>query len=203
MPIHLVQERWWVQALCKTDPETQVCRRHGELVYTFCINCGVPICSGCKEEPERETRITSLRIRAQEELLKQKNGTITKRCSSPRVASTKSEISRGAFHEAPPVFTDTHTDKSIRVTTNTYAQTHSPHATHASRFSLAPLGYGACSCVKVALDFVSPESAQQACVELPREFRRGAHPDKCQGKMMLIHATQQAFADLEAVGRLP
>ena len=99
--------------------------------------------------------------------------------------------------------THTQTNPSALQRIRTLKRTHRTQRTHASRFSLAPLGYGACSCVKVALDFVSPESAQQACVELPREFRRGAHPDKCQGKMMLIHATQQAFADLEAVGRLP
>ncbi|KAJ3686956.1 hypothetical protein LUZ61_016120 [Rhynchospora tenuis] len=61
------------------------------------------------------------------------------------------------------------------------------------------------SCIKVALDFVSPENFSQ-CVELSNEFRllpegHGAKEDKLEVKKMAIYALKKATDDIE--GKTP
>lgn len=53
------------------------------------------------------------------------------------------------------------------------------------------------SCIKVALDFVSPEAACEV-VELSLEFASIATEEKLQARLMLVHAAKQA---LEVLGR--
>ncbi|URE04995.1 JmjC domain containing protein [Musa troglodytarum] len=61
------------------------------------------------------------------------------------------------------------------------------------------------SCIKVALDFVSPENIKE-CVHLADEIRvlptnhRGKE-DKLEVKKMVIYAVQQVIKDLEEFGR--
>ncbi|PIN05090.1 putative transcription factor 5qNCA, contains JmjC domain [Handroanthus impetiginosus] len=62
------------------------------------------------------------------------------------------------------------------------------------------------SCIKVALDFVSPENVQE-CVRLTEEFRvlpqnHRAKEDKLEVKKMTLHAIQQAVEDLEKLSCL-
>ncbi|KZV52384.1 hypothetical protein F511_32945 [Dorcoceras hygrometricum] len=59
------------------------------------------------------------------------------------------------------------------------------------------------SCIKVALDFVSPENVQE-CVRLTEEFRilprnHRAKEDKLEVKKIALHAIGQAVTDLEAL----
>ncbi|MCD9561371.1 hypothetical protein HAX54_020433 [Datura stramonium] len=60
------------------------------------------------------------------------------------------------------------------------------------------------SCIKVALDFVSPENLHE-CIRLTEEFRtlpqnHRAKEDKLEVKKMSIHAVKEALAEL---GELP
>ncbi|KAI3451667.1 hypothetical protein Pfo_008332 [Paulownia fortunei] len=62
------------------------------------------------------------------------------------------------------------------------------------------------SCIKVALDFVSPENVQE-CVRLTEEFRvlpqnHRAKEDKLEVKKMTLHAIGRAVDDLEILSRL-
>ncbi|KAF8398700.1 hypothetical protein HHK36_014557 [Tetracentron sinense] len=57
------------------------------------------------------------------------------------------------------------------------------------------------SCIKVALDFVSPENVHE-CIRLTEEFRvlpqnHRANEDKLEVKKMTLHAISQAVQDLE------
>ncbi|CAK9136409.1 unnamed protein product [Ilex paraguariensis] len=61
------------------------------------------------------------------------------------------------------------------------------------------------SCIKVALDFVSPENIGE-CIRLTEEFRRlpqthRANEDKLEVKKMSLHTLNQALDDLEQLGQ--
>jgi len=56
------------------------------------------------------------------------------------------------------------------------------------------------SCIKVALDFVSPENVQE-CIRLTEEFRRlpkghRVNEDKLEVKKMALHALNEAIKDI-------
>eukprot|EP00898_Chlorokybus_atmophyticus_P006903 jgi/Chlat1/7213/Chrsp57S06865 len=58
------------------------------------------------------------------------------------------------------------------------------------------------SCIKVAMDFVSPESVSE-CIKLTAEFRKLPHDhrakeDKLQVKLMVLHAADQAVKELQS-----
>ncbi|KAK4490610.1 hypothetical protein RD792_001298 [Penstemon davidsonii] len=62
------------------------------------------------------------------------------------------------------------------------------------------------SCIKVALDFVSPENVQE-CVRLTEEFRvlpqnHRAKEDKLEVKKMALYAIEQAVKDMQDISRL-